>query len=416
MTAKKSVLIICSSNLSIAPRVIRQLMALKDEYKVYTLGTKPSTFADVEHFTMDISVEKPKHWNYPWLVRKAYSAALNVYGGCKRFYINHYFENDYWTPKRKQIVKEFKGKHFDIIIAHHWDALPIAASIATKGETKLVFNAHDYYTREFENNPSWAAYSQKQVTYLMKKYLPKFDLIFAAWTKLKDDFSREYGVPSIIINNATEYNELTPHLKNEDGVIKIIHHGIANSDRKIEKMIEVMNYLDDRFRLDLMLMYSHHEKEYYQMLKSMASKDKRIQFIDPVPTREISKKINEYDIGLFLLPPNGINPTYTLPNKSFDFVQGRVASLVTPNIEMKKLVDDYDLGWVSDDFEPASIAAKIKNVTHEEINQKKLNAHTHAYELSAETTYFKIRKAINELVNPITESTSTINYKNPELV
>jgi hypothetical protein len=243
---------------------------------------------------------------------------------------------------------------------------------------------------------------------MMKKHVPKFNLIYAAWTKINDDFQQFYGVPSIIINNATEYNELTPVTNdNEPQKIRIIHHGIANSNRKIEKMIEMMDFLDDRFYLDLMLIASPHEGDYFKMLQEEAAKNPRIKFIDTVPTRDIAKKINNYDIGLFLLPPNGFNPTYTLPNKLFEFVQGRLACLVTPNIEMKKLVEDYDLGWVADDFEAASAAKKINNISREEINSKKRNAHNHAVELAAEVNYKKIKESVTALLENKKFSTSS---------
>ena len=131
----------------------------------------------------------------------------------------------------------------------------------------------------------------------------------------------------------------------------------------------------------------------------MAARNPRIKFIDPVPTREIAKKINEYDIGLFLLPLNGFNPTYTLPNKLFEFIQGRLACLVTPNVEMKYIVDKYNLGWVTDGFDAASAAGKIRNTGNDEINGIKANAHKNAFELSAEKTYIKIREAIRAVIN-----------------
>lgn len=398
MTAKKSILIICDSDLSREPRVIRQIVALKDLYNVYTLGAKPSSFEAVPHYSKDRVSETPAHWKYPWLVRKFISAALRLYHKFSHLYPTIYFDWEYWNTEKKQLGKELQQQHFDLIIAHHWNALPLAVAIGG-GTSKLIFNAHDYYTREFEDNAAWVAHQKKFVEYIMKKYLPKFQLIFAAWAKLKDDFQQIYGVPSIIINNATEFNDLTPVWKSKsDTSVRIIHHGIANSNREIEKMIEVMDYLDERFSLDLMVLPSPHEAEYFVMLKERASKNPKVRFIEPVPTREIAKRINSYDIGLFLLPPNGVNPTYTLPNKSFEFIQGRLASLVSPNIEMKTLVEKYNLGWVSDDFEPASVARKIAAVTADEINKKKQNAHKHAFELSAEQTYIKIRAAVEKLL------------------
>src|SRR5690348_297203 len=112
MSEKKSILIICGSDLSKAPRVIRQLIALKDDYKVYTLGTAPSSFKEVEHISMDLGSSQPKHWNYSLPLRKAYSAAYRIFEEFKEFYLPYYFERDYWTDKRKKIVEYLRGRHF----------------------------------------------------------------------------------------------------------------------------------------------------------------------------------------------------------------------------------------------------------------------------------------------------------------
>ena len=75
-----------------------------------------------------------------------------------------------------------------------------------------------------------------------------------------------------------------------------------------------------------------------------------------------------------------------------------MACLVSPSIEMKAIVEKYNLGWISKDFEPASIAKEIKNVTIGELNEKKRNAHQYAAELSAEKNYKLIKKTIDDLL------------------
>lgn len=344
MSTRKKILILCDSDLSREPRVIRQIVALKDSYQLFTAGAKASDFSNLVHYNFDQDdVAVPHHWKYPVLVRKSISLSKHLYNRFRPLYSTHYFEKDYWTSRRRKMVEQLKSEHFDVIIAHHWDTLPMAYEIGRRKGTKLVFNAHDYYPRQFEDNAYWLKHMKPLVDFIMKRYLPRFNLMFSAWSKIHQDFGEQYNVPSIIINNATEYNALTPQLRDENtSQIKIIHHGIANQNRKIEYMLEVMDYLDERFTLDMILVESPSDYGYLDSLKKMAERNPRIRFLEPVPTRDIAKKINGYDIGLFLLPPNGFNPTYLLPNKLFEFIQARLACLVSPNLEMKAIVEGYD--------------------------------------------------------------------------
>lgn len=397
MTDKKSILIICNSDLAREPRVIRQIIALKDHYKITTFSAEPSSFNELDHISFINKKESPNHWKYPVILRKIVSLALNLFKKGKSLYPKYYYHKDFWTQSRKDLLTTFENKRFDLIIAHHWDSLPVGAELAQKWNARLIYNVHDYYERQFEDNPVWVNHQQPLVQYLTDRYVPHCDYLFSAWTKIHEDYQKRYNVPSVIINNATEFNDLAPVINTDKSSIRIIHHGIANSNRKIELMIKMMDFLDERFTLDLMLINSPYEMDYFNDLKKLASKNVRINFIPPVPTRQIPKEINGYDIGVFILPPNGFNPTHLLPNKLFEFIQARITCLVTPNYEMKTIVEKYSLGWISEDFNPASVAGKIKNITRENINNIKINVHQHAYTLSAEINYAKMKETVDSV-------------------
>ena len=84
--------------------------------------------------------------------------------------------------------------------------------------------------------------------------------------KYEDDL----GVKPIVVTNATGYKEIKPHATNP-AQIRMIHHGNANSSRKIENMINMMDYLDDRFELDLLLVKPPWSKRYMKMIKKLTS-------------------------------------------------------------------------------------------------------------------------------------------------
>ena len=60
----------------------------------------------------------------------------------------------------------------------------------------------------------------------------------------------------------------------QENSIRIIHHGMASPDRYIHKMIEVMDYVDDRFTLDLMLVSTYYQ-DYFKTLQQMTSNRKK---------------------------------------------------------------------------------------------------------------------------------------------
>lgn len=210
------------------------------------------------------------------------------------------------------------------------------------------------------------------------------------------EYEKHYGVKPVIITNAPAYYDIQPK-PTDPKKIRLVHQGIANPSRKLELMFSMMEHLDDRFTLDLMLMEPIHQSNiiYLKKLKELARKDPRIQFVPPVSTDKIIPTINQYDIGIVLIPPINFNYKNTLPNKFFECIQARVALAIGPIPEMKKITEQFKIGVVSQDFTAKSLAQKINSLSAENINHFKQNAAQAARELNAEKNEILFKGLVN---------------------
>jgi hypothetical protein len=154
--------------------------------------------------------------------------------------------------------------------------------------------------------------------------------------------------------------------------------------------------LDERFYLDFMLVPS--QEKYFKWLKKLAKKNFRIRFRDPVPMLEIPKFINNYDLGLYLLAPSSFNCKMALPNKIFEFIQGRIAVASWPSIEMKAVVEQYSCGVYSQEFTVESMASILNRLTSTQIQYYKENSHKAATELCAEQNFKIMNKILSDLL------------------
>lgn len=209
------------------------------------------------------------------------------------------------------------------------------------------------------------------------------------------EYEKQYGIKSDILMSFPDFFDKGPS-EPVSNMFRIIHHGSANPSRRIETMIEMMDCLDERFSLDLMLVPG--ERFYFNKLIRMADSRKNVRIIPTVEYNNIIPFTNNYDIGLFLVPPSTFNLKYTLPNKLFEFIQARLAVAIGPSIEMKKIVEKYDCGIVSKDFNPKSLAEKLNKLTAEKIIYYKNQPHKAASELNAENNSKKIRKIVSDLI------------------
>jgi len=78
-----------------------------------------------------------------------------------------------------------------------------------------------------------------------------------------------------------------------------------------------------------------------------------------------------------------LNFNYALPNKFFEFIQARLALVISPNLAMAQIVQQYGCGVVSADYSPHRMAAAINALDVSAIDACKQASHNAAQELHA---------------------------------
>lgn len=383
MHLRKKVLVICFSDLARDPRVYRQIYFLQKtgRYEITALGYQNPCIDNVEF----IRVESDRYKKTSLRVKNVILLKSNS------------FESYYWSSSQvKQAFNIVSNKKFDLIIANDLNTLPLAVKLASQINCKLLLDAHEYAPRQYDEKWSFRFFFQDYWEYICGQYLSSVDAMITVCSGISEKYKQEYGVPSSVITNAPLFQELSPSPINWKN-IKMIHHGGVNRVRKIENMIRLLDRLDPRFSLDFMLLSN--DNRYLQELKTIASKTPRVNFIEPVAMIDICKKINEYDIGLYMLPPNSFNCRMALPNKLFEFIQGRLAISIWPSPEMSKLVQKYSCGIVSNDFSIDSMADTLNDLTLSSLEKLKERTEGAANEQCAEKNFEKINNILESLIH-----------------
>lgn len=375
----KRILILAFSDLNHDARVARQIDFLSERYQLtIACFDAPKTETNEIFYIKRI---KPRP------LQKAIGSILLLSG---------LFEAAYKVIYDFPVLrKQLERRNFDLIIANDIESLPLAFKI--KKTEKILFDAHEFAPRHFEDKLVWRIFFQRFNKYLCKRYLPMVDQMITVGSGLAKEYATHYPVKPIVVTNANYFANLSP--TPVDGKkIRLIHHGAANPSRQLEIMIEMMEFLDNRFTLDLMLLTptiaNKKTRSYLSTLKDSIKNNSRITIVPPVKSSGVVNFIHPYDIGVFLLPPINFNYANTLPNKLFDFIQARLAIAIGPTPEMANIVNTYKLGVVADDFTSLSLAKKINSLTTEEILFFKNQSDKCAKELSAE----KNKIILNDLV------------------
>jgi glycosyltransferase involved in cell wall biosynthesis len=93
-----------------------------------------------------------------------------------------------------------------------------------------------------------------------------------------------------------------------------------------------------------------------------------------------------------------LNYTLSLPNKLFDYIHAGVPVLVSPLVELQRIVSEYQVGVVVDEVHPKVIAEAIERaIASEDYPVWVSNCAQAARVLNWESDFQKIRVALSTL-------------------
>ncbi len=362
---KKRILILSFSPIARDPRVMRQIMLLNEKYELHVAGygPRPNIFKGTYY-----EIDAPVRYSF---FKKIWIALQLMLGA---------FENYYWNEIYiKKALQLLGGKKFNLLIANDSHALPLIFKISNNAP--VLYDAHEYSPREFEDQLKWRLTFGKFNKYICEKYLKLLSGMTTVCDGIAREYLRNYGIRSKVVYNSPHFKDFYPGVI-DNKRIKIIHHGVALKSRHIECMIKMMDFLDERFELNFYLVKEN--ENYFNQLLEISKSNKNIKFHEPVSMNLLPEIINGYDIGLFLLPPVNFNYQHALPNKFFEFVQGRVAVAIGPSPEMAAIVQKYQIGIVAKSFDPQDLAGELSKLDVNELSRFKKESHKAARELNYE--------------------------------
>jgi len=361
-----TILSISFSNLGIDPRVSRQINWMAEKHTVVAAGLEPPKRADVR------------------FVRVAPALGGVVSKGLRAIgLLARQHERVYWSTYGAAFAA-LQNERPDLIIANDLDTLPLAVRLAERSSAKILYDAHEYAPREFDDEWRWRLFRAPYATALTKKYAPRVAAITTVGSAIAEEFNSLIGMKPEVLTNAPAYNqELSPQPLRSDGTIRIIHHAGAIPSRRIENMVALGPLLHERFELNFMLV--ENEPAYAAHLRSLAANHPRTRFLPPSPMLELPARLNQFDLGVYILEPTNFNNRNALPNKFFEFLQGRLGIAIGPTPEMARIVRETGAGVVADDFRPESLARILNALSPEDVMRFKQASHAAAREHSAES-------------------------------
>lgn len=252
------------------------------------------------------------------------------------------------------------------------DTLLPCLLVAKMRNAPVIQDSHEYFTGvpELVANPG----KQKIWKSLERFSYPRVDELITVNESIANLFRQEYNREVHVIRNVPR--KLTfSNLKSryelgipEDKSILLLQGAGINMERGAEELIMAIDLLDN------VMLYIIGSGDIIPELKKMVSDmhlGDKVGFKDRMPWNLLMQYTMHADIGFSLDKPLSLNYRYSLPNKLFDYIQAKTPVIVSDIVEVKKIVEEYDIGLVVNGHNPESISKAIRSALDDKARYQK---------------------------------------------
>lgn len=357
---KPTLLILSLSHIAADARVLKQVHSLSVDYNVTTCGFGSAPDEVSDHIELARAEAKPTVLGRAFLIRA------------------HLYTAAYWsTPAIRSARSQLRGRTFDAVLTNDLDTAGLALAVAPAECIHL--DLHEYWPGLHDNNDAWVRIRQPYIRWQLTQFATQIASTTVVSDTIAQRYLTEFGIDSRVVANASAYQPLQPQPTGEP--LKLVHSGGSQPSRRIENMMQAVGH-SATATLDLYLVGGG--TEYYKGLVDLADKlGPRVKILPPVSPQALPETLNQYDVGVHVLPPTNSNNALALPNKFFDYVQARLALVIGPTASMHDLLQTHELGEVTESFEVEALTRVIDGLTTEKVDRYKQHSHQSAEELSA---------------------------------
>lgn len=317
--------------------------------------------------TNDISTDYRVHKICNYLISKNYDVI--VYGRVlpntivvKRDYKiirkKHFFNNNFLFYAEFNIRLFFYliFRKYSYILSNDLDTLPACFFVSKIKNTELVYDSHELFSESVELQ------GRKFVQGFWKKledfFLPRIKKSYTVSQSIVEFYDKKHKNKMGLIRNiplkedVLRIEEVMFPTKNKT----ILYQGVLNPGRGLKPMIEALKFIDD---LDLIIIgYGKVEGELKTFVTEQKMND-RVHFLGRVERDKLFNYTKKATLGMVLEEPLGLSFQYSLPNKLFDYIHAEIPIIAGNLPEIAKIVSQYKVGVLIDDYQPKTIASVI---------------------------------------------------------
>lgn len=377
----KKVCVLLNGGIASDSRVIREIKTMSkvvdvDLYYVYGKDSDKDIFSDNVRL---FSCEKKE--------------------GIKSKFVRHtcfYNEYMFFVP---EVLKQ--GVTYDYIWANDLPDLKPALKLKEKIGAKVIYDSHEIFVgtlnQFFPSKAKWyKSILYKMALFVMttlgsnaeKKMVKMADKFVTTSISFKNYFKNKYQRDDIQIvmncpntQTASDFYDFRSEYNLPEGSFVLLFQGSLNAGRALHEMIESMKYV--KSNVYLFVIGTGSLKTYMQTRTAELSLQKKIHFINEVPSSELLRYTRGADAGINLQESINISKHLASANKLFEYTHSGIPTIGSDVPENRLIIEKYDLGMLVRN-NPKEIADAINKISEMDLSKYKENCKKAALEYNWE--------------------------------
>lgn len=244
-----------------------------------------------------------------------------------------------------------------ILLANDLDTLAANYLVSKKLNIPLVYDSHEIFTEMPSIN---GRFTQKIWRKLEINLIPKIKYMMTASESYAKWFEKKYPIKKpVVVQNFPVKISQSNQINAENQPKIILYQGVINPSRGLDKVIPAMKSIEDS---ELWIAGDGPKRKEYEALSKSLKLGHKIKFLGKLLPSELRKITEKADVGLSIEENNGESYYFSLPNKISDYIQARVPIVVSNFPEMKRIIEQFEVGKCISNHSELELSSKIDEV------------------------------------------------------
>ena len=273
-----------------------------------------------------------------------------------------------------RLLSKLNLKEYSIIHCNDLNTLPIGYIIKKfyNKDVKIVYDAHEY-----ETEINGLSGVQKSITKRIERFLIKHaDAVICVSNAIAEEYVKLYSIkkPALVLNTPALTTIVKKDMFRETlGIAKektiFLYQGGLSRGRGIEILIDAFKQINDDKSVIVFMGYG----VLAETIKNTSKEYDNIYFHEAVSPEVLLEYTSSADFGILFYENSCLNHYFCSPNKMFEYLMAELPVIVSNLYEMKRLVEDNNIGVVAKENTPTGLRESIEEATKLDSKELEVN-------------------------------------------